>query len=157
ALDLHHNNSQFAQRPVSDSAFNFGAGDFTIQVWANFYDSSGEQVLIEKFTGSSGPGWTLTKLSSNQLQFFSNATGGLTSPVQNIPTGVWHQIIARRSGNTFTILFDDQAVVATTGSGAITDSTLPLLVGRRDSLDGRDFSANARLDETAIWTRALSG
>src|SRR5262249_43213143 len=47
ALDLHANNSQFAQRPVSDAAFNFGSGDFTIQTWFNFNSTPREQTLIE--------------------------------------------------------------------------------------------------------------
>ncbi|MGZ3397463.1 MAG: hypothetical protein ACXVB2_25450, partial [Isosphaeraceae bacterium] len=51
ALDLHHNNSQFAQRPVDDPVLNLSSTDFTIQTWVNFNSTDGEQTLIEKFFG----------------------------------------------------------------------------------------------------------
>jgi hypothetical protein len=38
----------------------------------------------------------------------------------------------------------------------VTDTSFPLIVGRRNAADGRDFSADGRLDEVAIWNRALS-
>src|SRR5215204_6471271 len=33
SLDLHKNPTQYAQRPISDEAFNFRSSDFTMQVW----------------------------------------------------------------------------------------------------------------------------
>ena len=44
--------------------------------------------------------------------------------------------------------------LATPGSIPGTDD--PLLVGRRDSADGRIFGVNGLLDDAAIWSRALS-
>jgi hypothetical protein len=159
ALDLHHNNSQYAQRPVDDPVLNFGAGDFTIQTWVNFNALDGEQTLIEKFAGGSGPGWTLTKLSDNQLRFATGfAPGGvLNSSTVNITTGTWHDIIVRRSGTSFDLFFDGVDAVSASNSSPIDTTTNPLLIGRRDAADGRDFSVDGRLDENAIWTRALDG
>ena len=57
-------------RPVDDADFNFGDSDYTIQAWVNYDTVAGEQVLIEKFTGSGGPGWTLTKLANGEFHFF---------------------------------------------------------------------------------------
>lgn len=164
ALDLHHNNSQFAQRPVSDAALNFGSSDFTVQIWAKFNSTSGEQVLMEKWDGASGPGWTLTKVITNPffgtsaLRFATSfAPGGLlNSPTLNITTGVWHDIVIRRSGSSFIMDFDNKVVATATSSSAIAAATDPLLIGRRDPGDGRDFSVNGRLDEAAIWSNSLS-
>jgi len=43
-----------------------------------------------------------------------------------------------------------------TGSGTITASPNPLLLGKRNPQDGRNFPVDGRLDEVAIWSRALS-
>src|SRR5262245_34976786 len=59
ALDLHNNTSQYAQRPVDDAAYDFGATDFSVQAWINFHSQNQEPAFFEKFTGQSGPGWTL--------------------------------------------------------------------------------------------------
>jgi hypothetical protein len=54
-------------------------------------------------------------------------------------------------------MFLDGTVVGTaTNAGAIMGTSSPLLIGRRVAADGRDFSVDAKMDEVAIWTRALS-
>ena len=57
----------------------------------------------------------------------------------------------------FRMYFDGTLIaggLATSGSIPGTDD--PLLVGRRDSADGRIFGVNGLLDDAAIWPRALS-
>ena len=132
---------------MSDAAFNFGASDFTVQIWVRFNSTSGEQVLIEKWDGAGGPGWTLTKVVVNPLfgtsafRFATSfAPGGiLNSPTLNITTGVWHDIVIRRSGSSFIMDYDDRVVATATNSGTIAASTNPLLIGRRDPGDGAIF------------------
>jgi hypothetical protein len=162
ALDLPHNNNEFARRPSSDSVLNFGSGNFTIQAWVNYDSTANEQVLIEKFAGASGPGWTLTKLSNNAYRFAVGGTFPIspsfnvdTAPL-SITTGAWHQVVIRRSGSQFNLFFDDALDASLSNSGAIASNSMPLLIGRRNSGDSRDFSMNGRLDEVGIWTRALS-
>ena len=70
SLDMHKSQTTYAQRLVDDAAYDFGASDFTVQVWANYYSTDTEQVFVEKFTGLSGPGWTLTKRSEQWVQFY---------------------------------------------------------------------------------------
>jgi len=157
ALSLPGNVNEYAGRTVDDTAFDFGAGDFTIQTWVDYTSTTNEQVLIEKFSGQTGPGWTLTKLSSNQYQFYADPIGGTNSSVLSITTGVWHQVVAERSGNTLTIYFDDTVVATNTGFNVtITTSPNGLLVGKRDPADGRGLATDGAEDETAIWSRALS-
>jgi MYXO-CTERM domain-containing protein len=155
ALDLHGNGSQFAQRPVDDSLFRLGASDFTIQIWVNFNSHDREQTLIEKFNGTSGPGWTMTT-PGQHFQFYSIATGPINSPDGLTTPGVWHDVIARRSGSTFDLIVDGGLVAAETRNRTLFGTSMPLLVGRRDSGDPRDFSVDGRLDEAAIWDRALT-
>jgi hypothetical protein len=160
ALDLHGNSSQYAVRPGNDTIYDLAAGDFSVQVWVDFNTTSAEETLIEKFTGSSGPGWTMTKLrvgdsrGSNSLQFYASPAIVLNSNPPTLATGVWHQYVVRRSGSTVQILLDGSVVGNGSASGSIPGTTMPLLVGRRTG--GQYFPVDGRIDEVAIWSRALS-
>jgi hypothetical protein len=160
ALSLHDNGSQYAQRPGDDPAFDFGSSDFSIQVWVNFNTiDAREQTLIEKFSGQAGPGWTISKVTrsgNNEMEFYASPFGPIDSTPLSISTGAWHQVVVTRTGSSFSLYFDDSVVGSGTFSGSIDPSSNPLLVGRRDGADPRDFAVDGRLDEIAIWDRALS-
>jgi hypothetical protein len=140
---------------TNNTAFDFGSGNFTIQVWVNFNSVSSEQTLLEKFSGSGGPGWTLTTPGGSDLQFYT-AGGAILNFGLTIPTGVWQQFVAERNGNTWGLFWDGNLVTSAINSGSIIPSTNPLLFGARDSADGRNFTLNGTEDEVAIWDRALS-
>jgi hypothetical protein len=53
-------------------------------------------------------------------------------------------------------LFIDGISKTGTTSGVINDTTMPLLIGKRNDIDGRGFPVNGLIDEVAIWNRALS-
>ncbi len=157
ALDLHHNNSQYAALTSDNAVFDFGTSDFTIQVWVNYNTSAYEQTLIEKFTGGGGPDWTLTSFPTPGVtsQFFVHG-GPVLDGSYPLTSGMWHHVVARRSGSLLE-LYNDVSLAATgSRSGALTATSNPLLIGKRNDGDGRDFSLNGRLDEIAIWNRALS-
>lgn len=157
ALDLPKDNSKYAQRAIDDAAFDFGSGAFTIQIWANYYDTAGIQVLIEKFVGAGGPGWTLAKLDGSSFSFF--ATSGMSQGLGagTITPGVWHQLVVRRNSTVLQMFLDGNEVFSQPlGIGVIDNVSSGLLIGKRNDGDGRDLSTNAKLDEIAIWSRALT-
>jgi hypothetical protein len=158
ALSLTGNESQFAQRPVNDPIFNFGSNDFTIQTWVNFNTTSGIQTLIEKFVGQSGPGWSLSKLDGNQIEFASdnNLPSGIDidTPPLTISTGVFHSIVVRREGNQFNIFFDGGLAVSASSTSTVSPTTNPLLIGAREG--GQYSPANGLIDEVGIWNRSLT-
>ena len=156
-LDLHDNGAQFASRPGNDGIFNFGTSDFTVQIWVNFNNTDREQTLIEKFYGGGGPGWTLTKLDGNALHFWANPAVIFSSGPLQISSNVWHQFMVRRSESRFEILFDGAVVAEAAAWGSpMPDTDMPLLVGKRNDHDGRDFAVDGRIDEVAVWDRALN-
>jgi hypothetical protein len=122
----------------------------------NFNNTLREQTLIEKFFGQIGPGWTLTKLDGNQLRFHVHPVIVLTSVPLSIPSGVWHHIVVRRSGTVYQIIYDGSVVAAGSSPTAISDTNMPLLIGKRNHHDGRNFAVDGMIDEVAIWSRALS-
>jgi hypothetical protein len=154
ALVLDGTGNQYAVRPVSDSVFNFGSNDFTVQVWVNYSLSPAvrQQVLIEKFTGATGPGWTLTSADSH-FEFYPFAFG---LDIGSFTTGVWHDVVAERSANILNFFYDGRHIAGVPAVGAITDTTNPLLIGRRNMGDDRNFALAGAVDDVAIWNRALT-
>jgi hypothetical protein len=153
AMDLDGTSTQYAVRPVSDAVFDFlspAVPEFTLQAWVQYDNTTREQVLIEKFTGAGGPGWTLTtRFDQNDIQFYPSMTvPGTTSG------GAWHQFLVVGTGGVISLYVDS----ALRGTGGKPDSvsTNPLLVGRRNAGDARNFGTDGRIDEVAIWSRALT-
>jgi len=166
ALNLNGIRTRFASRPVSDADFDLTGTSYTIQTWVNFRDAAGEQVLIEKFQSNLPPGWTLTKLDPNDdldvntngdmniIRFHADVI--LNTPPVNIAPG-WHHVVVVRDGGTISIHYDGVEVATMTNvASAITPSTQPLLLGRRNAVDFRGFPLDGMLDDVAIWNRALS-
>ncbi|MGB8991067.1 MAG: LamG domain-containing protein [Desulfobaccales bacterium] len=151
ALSLPGQADSFAARTVNDAAFNFDTSDFTVQVWVNFTNITGQLAFIEKFTGGSGPGWTLCYPVGVQFYAYPAAVDA-TAPV-SFSLGDWHQLVARRNGTALDIFVDDVKTPSAI-SGAIPDSPNPLLIGRRQG--SQEFPLNGLIDEAAIWSRALT-
>lgn len=73
------------------------SGDFTVSLWVRFDDTTGEQVLVEKWVqGAENPslGWTLTKLATNEIGFYS-ARGGTKTGRLPLAPGTWYHVAAR--------------------------------------------------------------
>lgn len=156
ALDLHGNGDQYAIRPASDADFNFGARDFSIQVWVHYNQTGGEQLAVEKFRGGGGPGWTLTKLNGDGLHFYSDPSATLTSAPVSISIDKWHHYLVRRKGLVFDLFYDGIKKASQINANPIPASTQPLLVGRRNSLAASVLPMDGQIDELAIWGRSLS-
>jgi hypothetical protein len=155
SLDLNGNVSQYASRSLNDADLNFGSADFTLQVWVNLNTTAGEQVFVEKFSGASGPGWTLTAVATDRLQFYASPSAVITT-APLLTANQWHQILVQRTGNTFRLWYDGAIVGMAVDSDPVPTSTNGLLVGKRNPADGRGFPVNGRLDELAIWDHSLS-
>jgi len=85
ALKLHNDIQQYAARETDDPELDFGGNDFTLSLWAYYENTAGEQVLIEKLQGGSGPGWTLTKVVNNVVRFATAGQAACTIPRSHFP------------------------------------------------------------------------
>jgi probable HAF family extracellular repeat protein len=160
ALSLDGVQGSYAQVLTNNTQFDF-SGDFTVQIWAKFNDITNgrEETLIEKFSGATGPGWSLTLVGGNDIRlgFGIDGAGLLNSGNEPIPNGTWQEFVAERSGNTFSIFWDGTLVASTTTTAPIDDpSPNSLLIAARDPQDGRNFTVDGLIDNVAIWDRALS-
>jgi hypothetical protein len=81
----------------------------------------------------------------------------VVSSTVSMPLHAWNQIIVDRSGSTLSIVLNGSLLVSSTSFiGSLASSTNPLLIGRRDAQDGRDFAVDGSMDEIAFWDRALT-
>lgn len=160
---LHFNNdaSNYLSRPGDDPAFDFGAADYSIVLWVNFDqlpNHSHEQTLIEKCSGDgcSVDGWGLTVMNYNAIRFIQNngSHNYLDSPGIGFRTGGWLHIAAVRQGSA-SYLYVDGAEVANGTAWDLTDTTAPLIIGRRFD-NGQQLPLAGFLDEVSLYSGALS-
>jgi hypothetical protein len=135
---------------------NFGANDFTIDLWANFNTVTGTDPFIAH---DEGPG-TVNKwifwYTSGALAFHFNSPtlgSGVNIAYAWTPsTGTWYHLAVTRSGSTFALYIDGVQVSTSTISTPIPDAAAPLTIGRAES-----FYFNGRIDEVEIfYPRALT-
>ena len=160
ALFTGSSSDYLGRNATDDASLDFGTGAFTISLWVRWgmglAVSSSEQVLIEKFTGASGPGWTVYKKNgTTSLECFFDGTSDvtLTAPANLVVDGKWHQVVVTRSTTTWTIYYDGQQAATTTVTNTISDTSKPLLIGKRD---GGTSPFYGSMDAITIWGRAWS-
>ncbi|MFN0262801.1 LamG-like jellyroll fold domain-containing protein [Tepidamorphus sp. 3E244] len=154
----------------NNSVFDFGANDFTLQVWVNLdaFNTAGgtgtgygEQVLAEKLDGDGSPGdfgWTLTYFGDS-IVFGGNFDTGTPFGFQaatdpNLAIGQWQQFVVTRDGDTFEIFQNGASLGTFTSTEAIGTSVNPLHIGARNGGDGRNFTVDGTIDNVAIYDGA---
>lgn len=92
---------------LEDPAFDFGSGEFTIDLWVNFEELNGEQVLIEKWIQGDqytpSQGWTLTKLANQAIRLAVINESGLEVDLDSLylldlQPDSWYHFAATRQG-----------------------------------------------------------
>jgi hypothetical protein len=166
ALDLHGDTNQYAQRPADEAIYDFGSGDFTIQVWVKLNRIDVEQILIEKLTGASGPGWSLTWYDRHDQydinwHFYALPALRIYTVEEELDLEKYHHIIVRKSGMDIDLFCDNiiqpwDLTFSYVNDPEIPDTINPLLVGKRNAADSRGFPLDGKIDEIAIWNRTLT-
>lgn len=154
SLALMGQTSQFAIGQSNEPVFDVGADDFSLQVWVKFNTLSGEQTLFEKFTGGAGPGYTLTKLSNNNILFFAEGVGAINSTSSVLAADNWNHVVLRRNGSLFELFLNGSDAGELMSTNAVSASPNSILIGERDG--GQSFPVRGDLDEVAFWNRSLT-
>ena len=156
AFSLHGIND-YIEVP-DDPALNFGTGDFTVDLWVNFNDLSGEQVIIEKWIQEEeqehpySQGWTLTKVDNQAVYFvMDDGSGGewLVGGQLDIQPHTWYLIAVTRQGATVTLYLDGIPIYSADFDSLNLDAPISLKFGRREGFQG--FYLNGRIDEVQIY------
>jgi hypothetical protein len=92
----------------SSPNFDFGTGNFTIEMWINFTNAAGRtwESIISRAYGVAG-GWRFYKSeSSNQLRWYHNLTSIVLTSGSTITNNTWSHIAAVRNSGVMTIYID---------------------------------------------------
>jgi hypothetical protein len=106
----------------SNSNFDFGTSNFTIEMWINLTNvTSTWQAIISRAYGNAG-GWRLYKNNGdNQLRWYHNTTLIVSTTGSTLTNNTWSHIAVVRSSGTTTIYIDGTS----RGSAADTNSYIP--------------------------------
>jgi len=147
---------------VPDNAALDGFGDFTIEFWVYFTDSTA-QTILQKYSTSSGfSTYVFYQTGSNLLVYMSNGSSWIVNGAQAI-TGIvinqWYHIAVTRSGSSIQI-FRNGAVVATASSSSALQSDTGTLNIAQDNTSGNRFFGylcDLRIVKgTAVYTSAFT-
>ena len=125
---------------------------FTVEMWINFSNVNGEQQIIENYNGASGPGWTIFKAGDSRgIALYVAGVGSIDTGVQP-QANTWHHLSFCRDGTNGYIFLDGNLIgsLASFGTSEYFQNQQPLHIARRNPADGRDFWANAYIDDVRI-------
>ena len=133
-------------------------GDFTIETWVNFagYSPVAQALLSQDEGYGVTTKWIFWARNSNDLTFEYGTQGSDSIPVSvawHPNLSQWYHLAVTRSGSTFTLYIDGVAVDTGTDTARLADAVAPLTLGWGET----DWFFEGRLDEPAIYQRALSG
>jgi hypothetical protein len=150
-----------------NAAFEFGTGDFSIELFFYRTASGSVDTLVQygnaSVSGYSQISWTVYISSSNYLGFeISDGTpggAGKLSLVSSVlfPTNSWVHVSVVRDGNNFTLYQNGNSVATTTDNRSVYVSPSPLLwIARNHNAgtgDTAGFFSNVRIVKgTAVYT-----
>lgn len=129
---------------AGSSDFNFGTGDFTIELWFRNTQTTAYATLFS-LAWDSGSHWqVMNGDSSNQLCAWANAIS-TSAPILTITNaaihdGAWHHFAWVRNGNVHTLYFDGVSHATGTNATAIGNSSGALCIGRDATYGPRYYS-----------------
>jgi hypothetical protein len=142
----------------SNAAFDFGSGDFTIEMWVNPSSHPSETLPISRVYDGAGNYSFAAYFTSGTVRFLYNGLTTIsTSTVLSLYT--WSHIAYVRSGTTLTIYVNGVSAGSGTISGSITASSYAVGVGARydGSFPFVGGVSNARIVKgTAVYTGAFT-
>lgn len=136
----------------SSSAFDFGTGDFSIELWLNATSTGNYQTIYSRDSNHTGSG----------ILAFINPTGGtlhlwvggtITDGTKNIANGAWNHLAIVRSSGTVSIFVNGVLDKSVSMPNTVNVGTNPLYLGITD-LSYLKY-LNGRIDDVRVYNRAL--
>jgi hypothetical protein len=148
--------TKIAQRPISDPSLDLATGDFTVSFWVNFVRTGSPQFVAIKGYGEGGwfVGWAQTVWAFG----FPAPTGAtFADPADSPATGVFHQVVFERSGDTAQFFVDGKLLGGVSVKDTAAPSPAPFQVGgyAPGGVGSGQSAVFGIVDDVAIWHRAL--
>jgi cysteine-rich repeat protein len=133
----------------------FAQNPFTISAWVFNSDTNQNRWIMSRHNVADNNGWRLGVDNQNRIIFVDRNTGTVTtSGTTTITQNVWtHVTVTRGAGNVLSIYVNENLVGTGVAGGNYNDATSPFYVGR---WNGPGDMWNGRIDEVAVWNRALT-
>ena len=150
ALDFVANGDTISIPDSND--LDLSGTDFSISFWVNANDISGSQMILQKYSGSTG--WAIyNKSTANSLEFYQ-AGSFFALDSNSIDNNIWsHYVVtANVSASEYKIYKNGSLINTISKTINITSSTQPLYIG---SLGGTGFYYNGLLSNIAIFNSTL--
>jgi len=151
----------------SNTAFDLGSGDFTIEFWifpstVSISNPNGESWLVARTNYSSNIGWSVFQ-SNQQIRFRIGNSGGTFQTGNVLAANTWQHIAIVRSGSTISIYVNGTSQASGTNS-SFTDASTVLNIGGIKSTTGwnADYPFNGYLSNlrivkgTAVYTGSFT-
>ena len=151
---------------ANTTSLDFGAGNFSIEFWANLNSLSTDQMLFHKISGTGAsfndPSYFVEFDQPNALRFrigeaFLSNSNDLIVPT-SLTAGQWFHVAAVRNGDLTQIYLNGVlAGSQTSGSNINTGTGGDAAIGRCLTSDaGCARFVNGKIDEVSLYNRALS-
>jgi hypothetical protein len=154
ASGLFNGTSDYLSVPDS-AAFAFGAGAFTIEAWVRFGATTGTHTIAAQYaTATANYGWSYYWSNANNGPTFAYSTAGTSATASAkifaITANTWYHFALTRSSNMLYFFVDGASLgTANITSGALFDSTAPVLIGAGASSAPYRFM-NGNIDDLRI-------
>ena len=136
----------------SNSAFEFGTGDFTVECWVNSTNKTALNTIAFNYNSPTNyNGWMLLTDSGGNGYAAAYVYGG-SSPQEtgivgtsNVCDGAWHHIALVRTGTTLSLFVDGTRQATTTNSYNITSTALFRIGSAENSRYWNGYITNLRI------------
>jgi len=129
---LYFNGSSYLSLADSDD-WNFGSGDFTIDMWLFLSSTAYYPIIAQSDTGwGQSSIWIVHAATTNILaQTSSTGSGTMVDTSTTFPfvQNQWGHVAFVRCGNNFYLFIDGNIVSQATSAGTIFNSSRPLTIG----------------------------
>jgi hypothetical protein len=155
---------------ASNSAFNFGSNNFTVEFWIQTSQTTSLATLINREWGSSPftGGWTiqLNGASSTAMTIFwanfSTSNAFMVASTTSYRDNAWHHVAWVRNGSSFVLYLDGVSVATATNSTAFSANANQLTIANDQTFGtgARAYNgliSNVRIvNGTAVYTAAFT-
>lgn len=107
---------------ITDKAYDFGTGDFTVEGWFNF-SAAGTHDMVTMYVGASATFYFYYFGPSGQLSYFDNNTSFYMTPSYTFTNGQWYHIAWTRASGTMRIFVDGSLLQSSSYTSSISGVT----------------------------------
>ena len=164
-----------AQEPGAGTSYDFASNDMavpnntslnptiiSIEAWIkadSWGNNSWENVIVSKDGWASGNEGYVLRAGANGTLSFNFSGGGTWREVTSPPTmalGKWYHVAGTYDGSTLRVYINGEEVGTTAYSGAITNGTYDLYLGRAAYTLGGTRYFDGNIDEVRIWNEPIT-